>query len=524
MNRIEFIAEQLRAISPGVEWNVSGIDRSIELARILDRNGILDLWRLKLVPVEWIEHVPETWIGREWGDEWIPPSDVPRQGYAFDYMGKRIGYMGSPTEPANEIAFQNPERGQLVAWSAEGHGHVGYLLSVNKQTGKLQIQPVWESSSDAADIRMAAITFISFFAFTALPLGGISVGNAIGSAVLPASVSAAYPALTTAIGNIALSTALSGGDIEQAVKNTLISSVTAGLGDVAGAQIGSEYVGKLAAAGANAAIRGDDVKQAIGFAALRFGATGMDELFSLSDIGGEFNPQQSFFGTDFNTTIPAFEFDWNGVDLSIDPVGVSLEIPYSPDQFFGAVDVLPVDTTALGDNPVTFDPFVPNPFLDSLPIDANTGNPVVPPVTANPNSQTWSPTTVIKDVTAATLAVLQVVKAYKSLDAPTIQSTARVARPDGSVSVIGNNGLVQTRRPDGTIVATRPPVGVPQATLTGDYVTNNGNGTFTVVSPTGQSRVLNYAATGGGSSDSSTGTLALLGVGALLFLGSGGNG
>jgi hypothetical protein len=85
-----------------------------------------------------------------------------------------------------------------------------------------------------------------------------------------------------------------------------------------------------------------------------------------------------------------------------------------------------------------------------------------------------------------------VLAAWQRLKNPQVQPRARVVNADGSVSVVGNNGLIQTRTPDGRIVAQRPPVGVPQATISGNYIVNNGDGTYSIISPTGQKQTYPY--------------------------------
>ena len=46
INKVEFVAQQLRKIAPDADWNVFEVDRATELARILVRADITDLWAL----------------------------------------------------------------------------------------------------------------------------------------------------------------------------------------------------------------------------------------------------------------------------------------------------------------------------------------------------------------------------------------------------------------------------------------------------------------------------------------------
>lgn len=512
MNKTDFVAEQLRALSPGVEWTVSGIDRARELAAIFVRADITDLWSLRLIPVTWGETIP-AWR-QEWESDYIdhPAQNVTRSGYAFDYYGRQIGFLGTPTRSDSAPALEDRNGMLLIAWSAEGHGNVSYIVSKNAKTGALQFQPIWGSSSDAADIRTAAVTFVSFFLFTALPLAGISAGAAIGNAVLPASIAAGYPALTAAVGNVALSAALNGGDIKGAVKNALTGAVAAGVGGAAELASSSALVGSLAEAGAHAAISGSDVKTAVAFAALKQGAQGMDEFFTLSN-DPIFQPNEfasgsfDFSDVGFNQT-PEFSFDMDGFSFYVPPAEI---VSFIPDAA-PLPDVTIFDAAGAFDDPITFNPFSSNSFTNALPVAPANNLPAVPPATSPPNSTNWNPSTIVQGISSAALAALSVVKAYRQLDAPQIQTTARTTRPGGAVSVIGNNGLIQTRAPNGTITATKPPVGVPQATTTGNFVVNNGDGTYSVVAPDGQTRSFAYSGAAS-ESDGITKYLPLIGIG-----------
>lgn len=506
MNRVQFIAEQLRKISPGVDWNVAGIDRSIELAQMLERQNITDLWALQLVPVTWREFRP----AREAGDAgYVPDEWIEEKGYAFDYYGRRVGFIGEWDNSRVEAVLQNSEYGPRLAWSAEGHGNVSYVLSKNPQTNKLQIRPVWASSSDAGDIRTMAKVIVSALVFTALPLAGVSVGNIIGSAVLPSSIATAYPAIASAVGNIALSAALSGGDVETAVKGAIINSATAGAGQGVGALAelagSGEFIAALASTATSAALRGDSIKEAVAMTALQKGVPMLEFAFDVlppDGIGETFG--------DFGMNYP-LEHDFEIPNLGeINPTLAELPTVWDPlpdSAILQAPGNLDFD-------PVAFDAFDGGVLQTFQPSYA--GVPTTPPIVPNSTDSTFSPSNMIQGLTAAALSVIKVIEAYRRLDRPSINTTARNVGPNGAVSVVGNNGLIQTRGPDGRVTAQKPPVGVPQATTTGNYVVNNGNGTYTIVSPDGESRTLSYAPEVASSGSIPWGMLAL-GAG-LLFL------
>ena len=499
-----FVADQLRGISPGVDWNVSGIDRSFELARILVRAGVTDLWALKPKHVVYKELMPEYYsdITESSDGTYHPASIQTRNGIAFDYYGRTIGFLGTPDRQDSEPALKDTENGFLIAWSAEGHGNVSYAIAKNSQTGQLEIRPVWASSSDAGYIRQSLVTFVSFFAFAALPLAGVSIGAQIGSAVVPSTFAAAYPGITAAIGNIALSAALNGGDIKQSIVNAATSGVAGQVGGLAELASSSEFVGNVTSAATYAAIQGNSIKDAVAMSLLRHGATGMDEFFSFS-----VDPSAYDAGFDFSQNV---DTGWNDAafDAAIqDPIftfDVSLADTFQISDFTIASD------SSFALDPVSFDPF-------ALPVAASDPPPKVNSQTPPPNSPAWNPVSIVNGITQSALAALSVVKAYRSLDTPQIQTTARVARPDGSVSVIGNNGLIQTRDASGRITAGKPPVGIPQATTSGNFIVNNGDGSYDVVSPSGQRRTMQYTGEAAKSEISMPLILGAVGVGALFL-------
>ncbi len=498
LTRVEFIKQQLSALSPGADWNLQGVDRLQELAEVFDRNGITDLWQLKLIPAEYVHVIPAWTEYSESDTVFHPESEQIVKGYAFDYYGRRIGFLGGPDEVVNEPIFEQTDLGFSIAWSARGHGNVGYYVRPNKQKTALEIVPVWGSSSDAAYVRGSLITAIAFFVSALLPVMGTAIGATVGSAVVPASFAAAYPGVTAAIGNIAISTALNGGNVEAAVKGAALSYV----GGIAGAQAGgfafsatdSQLIGSLADVAARTAIVGGDIKQAVGISLLNQGATSMFNF--------DTQPAYDLYTQTFDADITSGGFGYGDevLNFGLDDFGVNPVVDFTlPD--------LPGDFYFEEPNPLelpqnqSFDTFVWNPFVsEETPaalVAADTPNtvpPFAPTVPPPANSPAFSPTNVVQGITNAILLALQVVKAYRALDNPTVQSTARAVRPNGAVSVIGDNGLIQTRTTAGQVTAAKPPVGVPQATLSGNYIVNNGDGSYNVISPTGQSARYLYSA------------------------------
>jgi hypothetical protein len=115
------------------------------------------------------------------------------------------------------------------------------------------------------------------------------------------------------------------------------------------------------------------------------------------------------------------------------------------------------------------------------------------------------------------------VKAWEQRKLPP-NTTARVTDPSGRTIVAKGDGMIYTRAPDGKITTSKPAVGLPQSTLDGYVVVNNGDGTFTRISPSGGREVLSYPDTLrktpaiGGADGSGTGLLVLAGIAAVALL------
>lgn len=517
MSKLDFVADQLRTSTPGVEWVIEGIDRAVELARILVRADITDLWALKLRTGSEVISLPVTYEHPTADQQiMIPAHDETVTGYCFDYYGRQIGFLGTPDRQDNRGLLESTDIGYLIAWSAAGHGQVGYTVYPDAERKVIVLRPVWRSSSDAAFIRQAIIMLISMYVMAGYGFGaagatGSTVGSTVGQAVVSAEFAAAYPGLTAAIGNTAVSAVLNGGDVIGAVQQVALGYIGGSAGAYAGQAVmtatDSVIVSQLANAAARAVVTGADLKQAVAMQMLNLGATLTDT--KMPDYEFDFSAPDAFNNVD----LPLFEFDGGGFTFDVPTFDVLL--PDLPPLEIADVTFDPriYETTS---DPFEWSPFSSNSLTTTFPTAANDGtvssNPVTP---APPNSPAYSPTQIIQGISSAALASINLIKAYQSLSTPVVQTTARAVRSDGSVAVVGNNGLIQTRTPGGAVSGARPPVGIPQATLDGNYIVNNGDGTYTVVSPDGRTAHYSY------SSETTTRFLGLtdnqlmLGAGAL---------
>jgi len=487
LTRVDFIADQLRQTWPQTQWVVAGIDRAIELARILDRAGVINLSALRIKPQRGTVRVFEpVWqeIGGDFmqGGEW---QSIDVDGYAFDYYGKTIGYLGTPNEPAaDQIFLPDKTKGLLLAWSAEGSGNVGYVVQPDAQ-GLPMIVPKWGSSSEAREIISNVKSLASFVAFVALPLAGISIGANVGAAILGSSLTAAAPWLAPVVGNIAVSTALSGGDVKNAVTGALKSAATGGVSSTVGSTItqltNSSFLGVVTQAATNAAIRGDNVATSVGFALASEGAK-MDfsplldvetaaplnydfGLVDWSDPGTftSFDPLETFQFDFIGPASDIYQFSPIASGFGADPLGFTFD-PLSADGYFS------FDFNSLtGTQGFQVEPL---PIYDA---------PSLPPA----NSSTWNPTTIINTMSQAAMSAIAVTRAFQSLKNPAVQTTARVTGQNGQTIVGTSAGVIQVRDASGAISTVRPAVGVPQATIDGGWIVNNGDGTYMLVSSSG---------------------------------------
>lgn len=466
----DFVADQLRAAAPAAEWGMSGHDRARELAQIFVRAGVFDLGLLKLVLVEQATK-PVAW-----------QEPVVSKHYALTYAdGPIFGFMGTPNRKDTTQFLE----GISVAWSAVGKGNVTYSL-IPAPSG-FAIIPQWASSSDWGEFREIVRVSASFAISFALPMAGVAVANTIGAAIIGPSLAASYPALATIVGNTALSAAFNGGDIKKAVAAAVLGSAVGQVGGFVGSQAASasgvELIGKVADSATRALITGKDVEKAI-LTTIAVNGGDILEIYEANQMApatwGEVFSADSLpadvwgFGTPTSVNVwnfPAPAFDMAPPDFGVAPVP--------------AWSTPPANVWGL-----------PAPALDTAPAVQPRPPPVEAPQPPRTDNFAFTKETV-NTISAAALAALQLVKAYKNLDSPRVLTQARAQTPQGAVSAL-DTGIVQTRTLDGKIVNTRPPAGFAQSTVTGSIIVNNGDGTYTLIERDGSRRVIQYGSESSG--------------------------
>lgn len=498
--RVDYIAQQLRAAAPDAEWIMAGHDRAQELARILDRNGILNLGLLFLVSVR----VSQQWHAFE--------APYVFEGFALQYQGRNYGFLGTPDRADSTPILENDlQLGYKIAWSAVGHGNVSYIVKRSPIAG-LQIVPVWASSSDLDDIRQFALTAASLALSVVMPAAGINIGVSLGASIVGPTFAAAYPGVTAALGNIAISTAMNGGDVGAAVAGAALAYGSGLVGNTARAYTGSVLAGRVAATATSALVSGRDVEGAIAQTVITYGIQGgamslFDWIGNWGDApasgGGDFtfNPDGSYTppigyidpitGNPLNPSIfdnpdwgdwwenPNFGWDFG---FNFDPL-----VTYQPGTLQPS---LPPAWTPTGANPP------PSPALPA-PSPASAPSPVAAP-SAPPG--TFNPVALVQTVTQTAMAALALVRAYRDAMNPRPVTQARTVSANGSVTATTSNGMIQTRGPSGGVTTQLPPPGVPHATVDGNLIVNNGDGTYTVIYPDGRTEIRRYPPGAGGES------------------------
>lgn len=279
------------------------------------------------------------------------------------------------------------------------------------------------------------------------------VGSLIGEAVLGES-GAFYPLLAESIGNIAVNTALNGGDIERAVQSAITGSISSGVGLSVSDTVDSVIAGRAASAATSAAVSGSDIKKAVFLSLANSGVSSVTkELSTMPSL----NNASDYFSND----IPLDSSQSDYIDagsISFDPVGAAA-------QQQAIVDAIPILTPA-----------------DVFGSDGG--------AVANSSS--------FVDSRSTTDRIAEIVgTAGKMALAWRAAGTPRPLLP-GSNSRSGlvtasNNGTIKTTDASGRSTNSIPAAGQPYVTPAGEIMTNNGDGSFSVVSLNGQVKTTAYS-------------------------------
>lgn len=423
----------------------------------------------------------------------------PASSYRFD------DYVGDPqlwpwvTLDLFDIATNSDWFAQYYArFTADG---VPYFVVV------LKPQADWKDTlAEALSMAFAAASII---------VPGINA--VIGQALFSKATIAAYPALTTIATGTVVQTVLTGGDVERAVQLSVAAYVGGSVGNFVKGVSDSQALGALANTAAKTALVGGDMGKALASTVLRIAPDAVAELAAgESPAGPALSPvadpatvtiaQPGAIVDDYSAMIDAAAYSGN-------PFGD----PFTVAPSFDAGPIIDPTYDATADPWATLAPGVPGFELPpdllltdyALPTDLPplqytipTGGPMMtpPPVVIEPPGSTapaaspFDLNSLVKNVTYAAETALRLSTAWRASKYPGINASARVVSQNGAQTVVSDSGEVLTRGADGRVTKTRPAVGEPRLTTGGNIVINRGNGTFELISSTGERRIVQYGA------------------------------
>jgi len=437
--------------------------------------------------------------------------DVSQSGSVPQYFNTRTGVLleGIGGDPGSK----------LFASTVGGGGTISYYTQYS-QSGVPIFAVIKGDSGFWEDVKKSAGIIGLILAFT-------GVGAIIGAAVMGTAAAAAYPLVAAAIGNISISTVLSGGDIEGAVKNGLLSMAGSGFGGYIGDATGSAIIGQAAQAATNAALKGQDLVTAVAMsAATNLGSQGIKmlgdaidnsvdpDLSDFSDPGFfDFNFDTSFLDVldqfDLTTTsiIPdtfGNVFNVSGDFLQLAPVTAAQWL--YPDDYGNIRDASNniVMTANEAQNAIdqnsgmAADMAVKNALWEKMISDSDTQQTSLPPNSSTPKDAP-APAGQVKTPAAGGMSWAEF--ASNAFKATMSYETARLQ--------LLRTGRITPTYATGAGTPYSQITGLPVVRADGSIVTRNANGTQTIQYPDGSTQVIGGVAQ---STGISTNTLLIGGA------------
>jgi len=454
-----------------------------------------------------VSTVPRPWFPYHAADD--PTATVMGWGWWYSSVGGyNIGghgtfypdgaqFLGSQWRERIRMLGGDPNAEYMTAWmqvNAPSADKYDYEIVLYRRDGNYY-KPIAayyrKRESSWVEIRDTLVPFALMV--IAIAGGQAWLANNIGAAIVSAEFAAAYPAATQAIGQIAISTATSGGDVVGAVSNVAASYIGAGVGGTVGATFDSQAIGRAAAAATTAALTDGDVKQAAALSFVKSGATTVDEYLTQPSeyvYGGEIDfavGDDGLFPGDPLQEMSTDYFAGGSVDTGfLDPVpggAMSFEEMVAPPTFdytFGgeisSEYASPYDLEQLGVGLPTMTEAM-SPAQSATPAEAGGG--------------IFGTGVTVADITNLALAAIKVNAAYQASQSPPLRTS--VVTSSGVTKTPNANGTLTVRSPSGQVATARPEVGVPYTLPDGRTIINNGNGTYSTVLPNGQTMTAAYA-------------------------------
>jgi hypothetical protein len=406
----------------------------------------------------------------------------------------------------------------------------GYRVAIKKIGGSYyqglvdkngNLVPGSEFDTSADDGMFFAIGMIAL----SIATGGVAAAGlgdpSIGAAVLGQSTALANPVLTQAITQTSLQTMANGGNVAEAVRNTVTNVAGNYIGGIVGGGVsnitGVDVIGKTTADVSSAYVTGQDLRSA---AISSLAAQGINASITHADNPPLVIPSNVAIIDNVNQSSNSvgvnMDYGLFNSDIFSSPISSVADMPAisftdtanyvnDPTSFnILPVDNVSIDSAAIAPISYGFDTQVisntgPNPIdssqIPSLFPSSNT----VPSTATGPASANtdFSATPIVNTLTSAAINALKVIAAYGAIKG-SVNQAARTVSSSG-VSVIGSDGLIRTQNPNGTVTVTRPPVRSPQTAIDGTLIVNNGDGTYTSVNPIGNTSTIAYPSNAGNS-------------------------
>lgn len=406
----------------------------------------------------------------------------------------------------------------------EGKGGVYYKVKFTN-TGL----PVFYTQHFETGFKAEIAPFLPFIAIVGAAVGlPVLLGESILGAV---GITVESTAISATIGNVAVNTVLTGGDVGAALAKAAAGAAGAYVGDFAGTGLDSVEIGKIAESAATAAIQGKDPKNAAALSAITLGISMGEEYFfddtdtvvfdedtiSLDDIGVDLD---SF---DLDAIIAENEINLESLDLTIDS-----ELPDDTGNIFNGVG----EAVELNlDN-----------YWDGIGVNAETADVV------DPYNRVLIPGDQAVQMTEAEIQA-ELDRVYRESQGQTVAagrsySTRKADLPPPAAQVKVPTLLDQTTYADKLLKAAvgigasvkaiangtfRPAytmspygtarvqaVGVPITQPDGSVIVNNGNGTQTIRYPNGSTKTVGTNYSSGSMFGGISSTTLLIGGGVLL--------
>jgi hypothetical protein len=530
-----------------------GIENTIEHS---EEHGVIEFGFPDMFPTfgdELITYVP--WNNRQESRERISgeriSASAAKYGLAHVVIGDYAVQASPPSYPLYDLVgqiyshqaiekFNNPKNLFIVYGNRKGLSERDKIRIVYIKRGNLLIpiaSATWRTASNWVQFRDGMlIPFVGMVLSFFIP----GIGQAVGQFIVGPTFAATYPALTAALGTIVTQTALAGGDIGKAVTNYLASEFGASVGAVVDIPVVSNIAGSVA----TAAIKGGDLNDAAISGLISGGFSQIGSTNSGAVMGNDYDV------FDFGGSVDSGAFDVDSYDFGDPFVSDGFDATnYSDAGTAGygdwgtAPDVISYSdagTTGYGDwggapmdspNPANYSDAGTSGYGDWGSAPTGTPNPANYSDAGTPGYGSWgnsgSPSTVpntsgisfdstLKSLSNLVQLGLKVNSAVRGQSNTVLRAGALPA---------GTTAMTNGRLSNGAQV----PVGAVYRTSNGGAVVNNGDGTYTVAQPNGQTKVMRYSTnqtvgtlpTGQSSGLLSNQNLVLcagLGIGAVLLL------